>query len=125
MNISKELLSEVLHEKYSSRLVDWFQIEDDGYLRTYYDCGSYDNEGRPTGLGIEINIHELAHKCKEWAANVDGWVLESGLNYVNVFRANVSERYSCTDDEPLKVFTADTEPEAIFQACAWIKEQKF
>lgn len=62
--ISKDLLREVLGEEYNDRLVDWFQIEDN-YLRTYYDCGRYDYEGRPTGLGIEINIHELSDMCKQ------------------------------------------------------------
>ena len=38
LEISKELLIEVLGSEYNQRLVDWFQIEDDNFLRTYYDC---------------------------------------------------------------------------------------
>ena len=68
LEISKELLIEVLGSEYNQRLVDWFQIEDDNFLRTYYDCGSYDDKGRPTGLGLEINIYEFIHlNLKQWA----------------------------------------------------------
>ena len=35
LEISKELLIEVLGSEYNQRLVDWFQIEDDNFLRTH------------------------------------------------------------------------------------------
>ena len=56
LKISKELLIEVLGSEYKQRLVDWFQIEDDNFLRTYYDCGCYDDNGWLFGLGLEINM---------------------------------------------------------------------
>ena len=68
LKISKELLIAVLGSEYNHRLVDWFQIEEDNFLRTYYDCGSFDDKGRPTGLGLEINIYEFAYlNLKQWA----------------------------------------------------------
>ena len=67
MNISKELLSEVLPDVNIERLCEWYEVED-AILNTYYDCGSYNKQGRPTGLGYSINIYELAHKnLKQWA----------------------------------------------------------
>lgn len=115
--ISRELLSEVLSEEYSPRLAEWMEIKDN-CLRTYYDCGNHDSKGRPTGLGIEINIHELAFKCKEWAVS-KRWILHEVRNlkeYIIYFSGDCRE--------PSDDFRADTEPEAIFKACAWIKDNK-
>ena len=113
--ISKELLSEVLGDEYKDRLVDWFQVEDN-YLRTYYDCGKYDLQGRPTGLGIEINIHELAYLCKEWAYK-QGFLIGS----------NCSQGITVTDIDThtvLNHFDVDIEDFTEFEikACQWILE---
>ena len=63
-----------------------------------------------------INIYELAHKCKEWSKD-EVYYLESG--YIN---GAVCRVY--LDLEDMKIFWADTEPEAVFKACEWIlKEQ--
>lgn len=118
---SKELLSEVLDQDYNDRLVDWFQIEDDNYLRTYYDCGKFDEQGRPTGLGIEINIYELAHKCKEWALKNEHNLL-SYLSDRNGIQESFVQLYNYKTF--ITTIRADTEPEAIFQACQWILDNK-
>lgn len=114
--ISKELLSEVLDKDYDDRFVDWFQIEDDNYLRTYYDCGNYDELGRPTGLSLEINIYELTHKCKEWALT-KGYILESWTTKPAHSGVEAYCKSSNIDRFP---FQADTEPEAVFRACEYI-----
>ena len=121
--ISKELLSEVLEDEYNDRLVDWFQIEDN-YLRTYYDCGRYDYEGRPTGLGIEINIYELAQKCKEWAYK-QGYVILSGHSAygIGAFFCSCKGWLSENYDKRIEI-NHNTEPEAIFQACQWILDNR-
>lgn len=117
LEISKELLSEVLGDEYNDRLVDWFQIEDN-YLRTYYDCGRYDYKGRPTGLGIEINIYEFAFKCKEWAYSTYGIMIQS-YPYCGKSRADALKGLEVDE-----VFKENTEVEAIIKACEWIlKEQ--
>ena len=69
----------------------------------------------------EINIHELAHKCKEWAYN-KGFMLLSGL-YI---RGKIwCEIYKPLDlNNTITQFGEDTEPEAIFKACEWILKQK-
>lgn len=121
--IDKELLSAVLGEEYIDRLVEVISIEDN-LMRTYYDCGS----GAPTGLGLEINIYELAHKCKEWAFNegftlssskdgIDEWCIELYNHLaddINDYRLNID----------FDAFDATTEPEAIFKACQWILDNK-
>jgi len=67
------------------------------------------------------NIHELAHKCKEWAAN-KGYYISSFSDY--------TEDWFCNIRFPGKVpfrqtFIHLNEPEAIFAACEYIlKEQK-
>ena len=115
LKISKELLEKVLGSEYKHRLVDWFQIEEDNFLRTYYDCGSFDDKGRPTGLGLEINIYEFAFKCKEWANTQDYWT-QSG------YEINHLGNYFCMikDMPDNQFFYANTEPEAIFLACEYI-----
>ena len=64
--------------------------------------------------GKEINIHELAHKCKEWALQYKYELLSgylSGNGYVVVM-------------EQRRSWFAPTEPEAIFKACEYILNQK-
>ena len=102
--ISKELLSEVLdiEIKEIGKLVE-------GILLSFR---------YPTHWGY-CNIYELAHKCKEWAIS-KGWVLHEVRNlkeYIIYFSGDFRE--------PSNDFRADTEHEAIFQACEWIlKESK-
>ena len=127
---SKELLSEVLGDEYNDRLVDWFQIEDN-YLRTYYDCGRYDYEGRPTGLGIEINIYELAYKCKVWATENKYTILTEDMNPNGYFTYVLSNKesienygYLCEHKVIKDIPHNKTEPEAIFAACQWILDNR-
>ncbi len=65
-----------------------------------------------------INVYELAHKCKEWALK-QGWYLNAWITvnegaYCDAIKLPSQELHS----------EADTEPEAIFKACEWILEQK-
>jgi hypothetical protein len=59
----------------------------------------------------EINIYELAHKCKEWAMDKYGCTIGSSIY------KEYSKCWAIAFDES---FVAPTEPEAIFQACQWI-----
>lgn len=101
--ISKELLSEVLGTDLTSlgkvsledaQLCLWDTLNDSPYM--------------------VWNIHELAHKCKEWAFN-KMLFLSSGFDTDGAF---------CLDRMNVKSFIADTEPEAIFKACQWILDNK-
>ena len=66
------------------------------------------------GMRIEINIHELAHKCKVWALQYKYELLSGYL----------SSRGYVVVMEQRRTWYADTESEAIFKACEWILKQK-
>jgi hypothetical protein len=100
MNISKELLSEVLAEEVGS-----FEIKNNKLIYMIKVCFGYKT----------INIHELAHKCKEWARDKYDCTISSSIY------KEYSKCWAISFDES---FVAPTEPEAIFQACQWILDQK-
>ena len=109
--ISRELLNEVYPidettETYvgiqeSTGRIMWFRKE-------YNDCIS------------EINIHKVAHKCKEWAIKYSGWTLQS---YTNERGSGIC-RIKVGDGQEINKLIASSEPEAIFKACEWIMENK-
>ena len=118
--ISKELLSEVL--KKSSR----------GIVSEVYEFGSNPNFNQDTvlfsvnGNGdlLNINIHILAHKCKEW-----GVAQQLKHNFHISVATHKGTEYSATiaywsDQLKNESFRASSEPEAIFKACEWILNNK-
>ena len=118
--ISTEVLSEVLGV----------------YVRDgwYFDCElllyTYDKIlGLDENYHSEINIHELAHKCKEWAFD-KGYIIEVGVHpTIKKDRSDRDYFYKITTDRgQILVSKFDeiikTEPEAIFKACEWILKEK-
>ena len=128
--ISKELLSEVLH---GGRIIIKYLENMENCLEYISYCsinemnGTKYNENLPDNYYVvkadrwqEINIYELAHKCKEWAFNKGGIDITSGkrlgldgwecLVFIGVI--------------PCDCYEAETEPEAIFKACEWILENR-
>ncbi len=108
--ISKELLNEVL-----------------GYETSYIKmvgtklCFSCHIKG-----GSNINIYELAHKCKEWAFSYkfDFEIIriKNVKNYGKIFiRIHTIHTNQCNGKE---FYPFDREPEAIFKACQWILDNK-
>ena len=99
--ISKELLSAVIGKEVREielsnnvNIINYLVIKDDWWY--------------------SINIHELAFKCKVWALQYKYELLSgflSGNGYVVVM-------------EQRRTWHADTEPEAIFEACEYILNQK-
>jgi len=82
-------------------------------------------------IACHINIHELAHKCKEWALTHNtsitstfrhtcgfAWV-EYTVNYDGYDRFGYVRQHTYTEQ-----LQAATEPEAIFAACDWILEHQ-
>lgn len=69
----------------------------------------------------EINIYELAHKCKEWVL-AKKYIIKIEHHYSNTHRILLMKREDCTWLEPWKT-TFETEPEAIFKATSYIMEQ--
>ena len=98
---SKELLSAVLG-------IDVNEVK--GIEANTPICGCVHSDG----WYDEINIYELAHKCKEWAKKKEYWAI-SGYD----------EGYFCMlhDMPDNRFFNASTEIEAIFKACEYIMEQ--
>jgi len=96
--ITKELLSEVLGKTVSNPRFATSDI----MLRYSYGTGFQ-----------EINIYELAHKCKEWAKENNIIVSSNQYSVLVTDNSNIRE-----------LFKAHTEPEAIFKACQWLLENK-
>jgi len=113
IEISKELLSEVLKEN----IVEVYKIgsnpnfEQNTLLFKVYRCGDL----------YDTNIYELAHKCKEWAYN-KGFKIISGerLQDINaLFIIEITDmKYNLVYREFHK-----SEIEAIIKACEWILEK--
>lgn len=114
--ISKELLSEVLEvkakrENHLTNEFLYFKVE-------------IGESGRL--VDANINIHQLAHKCKQWA-------LSKGY-YFSVYSFNFSlnseqeHRVRLLEDGIVVYHGEDSckeaEHEAIFKACQWIKDNK-
>lgn len=77
-----------------------------------------------------INIHELAHKCKEWANkySLPVEVVDKQVklySYVDRFGGHCRIKlFPAQTDRTDMSFHEDTEPEAIFKACEWVREHK-
>lgn len=101
MKISKELLSEVLklNITYTERCNN----------SIVYKISVYDREE-------EVNIYELAHKCKEWAFN-KGYSISIHQSEISGYIAEIHCGWSVTD------FHSRFEPEAIIKACEWVLKE--
>ncbi len=110
MSISKELLCEV-YEYDDGREIFDICLEDNDVKFSY----SHKDFGEDEEV---INIHELAHKCKEWAIK-DDYFIDSSINGVCAMAI-----ISTKEGQVGRNHIMDSEPEAIFKACQWIKDNK-
>ena len=101
--ISKELLSEVINQNVKVIVLKENTV--------FYQCED--------GFDDLINIHELAHKCKEWALSV-----YDSIDFMVYGRSQCDITIFTQPDDIKYNFNADTEPEAIFKACEWILKDK-
>jgi hypothetical protein len=115
--ISKELLSEVLHE----------EVTQTGTIMEHNQALQYSTESQVHySLNKHINVFELAHLCKEWARSegLEMFIYElkdSQKNYeVRVLRKG--ERDS--EEYIFSWWNLATEPEAVIKACQWILDNK-
>ena len=101
--ISKELLSEVLDG--DTELLNG-KIEQE--INSSYIV---------VGLGIRINIYELAHKCKEWA-------IKNGY-YLTIYNdaIDIVLKTNCKIVENITDGSFNYSPMLVFKACNWILEQ--
>lgn len=74
----------------------------------------------------EINIYELAHKCKEWAnicrINGKNYQLETAL-LPECLGGAYCDIWSGAFKQNEEEIISSTEPEAIFKACEWLLEK--
>ena len=118
MNISKELLSEVLeNEVVKFKIVSTKRITQ---IRIWYK----DTEWH---MYESWDIYHLAHKCKEWALSKGHYISliideddKTKCRYV----LNLSWNDGYEVDFVLASEPYDTETEAIFKACEYIMENK-
>ena len=105
--ISKELLSEVLGKK----------VALDNNIQITRTTVHYSNVTHMA----EINIYELAHKCKEWAISKNCRIFSEVQYSKHTKGARVEMVVYKGKDQ---VFISDMEPKAIFKACEWILKEK-
>ena len=146
MNISKELLSVVFND------IQKLHYVGEGIYRIVNCSGSiceyeiYKSVHDGSGIACrDINIYELAHKCKEWAyaegycirtfQSAIGWVVD----LIHEDRTKTQSQYSRKDNINgqlyIEIFPRETEAtihpkhfnielDAIFKACQWILDKK-
>ena len=112
--ISKELLREVLGrtDNFSYKLKKDSLCGDDRYCL----IDEFENVKC-------INIHELAHKCKEWATQKGFNIVESAFG-IQVKRLSTGESKFFEQDEYEQLECEYFKPEYTFKVCQWILENK-
>ena len=104
IEISKELFNEVMgnvSDIYNMKVVNDYLFWDNGYSN-------------------QINIYELAHKCKEWAFT-KGYIVISGATTSNDWCSTICKVIKENPYiEEVSHTWEQTEVEAIFKACEWI-----
>lgn len=111
--ISKKLLKNVLY----GESIDNISIisNDITFEYSHYVNGVFQYRRK-----TDINIYELAHKCKEWALS-KGYIINSGATTSNDWSSTI---YKVIKENPyikeLSHTWGQSENEAIFRACQWI-----
>ena len=118
--ISKELLSKVLGPQVFCISMD---VPHKNMVRIF--AKGYDSED------WDINIYELANKCKEWALESKNYYIWTGINHNSKWEVFVNKSHSFNIYETVDsqavynpIGGSSSEPEAIFNACEWILKQK-
>ena len=106
--ISKELLSKVL----DTTIVD---IYTEPHLKVLWYSTTSNRINR------EINIHELAYRCKEWAYT-KGYDIVTIRVEKDVYRGLCYEEDGDWEDFVFECNSC-TEPKTIFKACQWILDK--
>ena len=118
MEISKELFEKVMGIKLGNEHNTGQELM---FMKTVVYYTDISKKYKLGDIIDNLNIHELAHKCKEWAYNdksLCGYSIEL-KSYKSEFGYWLCELMS----EDI-TFSGDTEPEAIFAACQWIIDNR-
>lgn len=108
--ISKELLSEILKE-YKFPFSYEYNTYNDYTKKIYF----YVNSELKIDF-FSISIHELVHRCKEWALS-KGYYFEI---HIKLSETHIKLWHDASITKLFKSFKRSTEPEAVFAACQWI-----
>jgi hypothetical protein len=117
---SKELLSAVLNEK-----IHWVEIDPAFKSSIFISDGGFcpHPQDRPHR---QLNIHELAHKCKTWAFN-QGDSMHTMYDLVVRTKNGIDFQCDivcdCGDGDTVYKTYGDSEVQVIFWACRWIFDQ--
>ena len=112
--ISKELLSAVLGSEVTN--IEKGCIEKEIKVTAYFD----DARQR-----FHLNIHELAHKCKEWAC-IQGYDCLSDTTIIGRCNSHLFKSGQFMNKSVcLESFLGNTECESIFIACEWILDNEY
>lgn len=102
-------------------------VEDDYLIHYSQPCVIMDG----SWVESEVNVYELAYKCKEWALKQNCSIESTYRNTIGLAWVVYNVKYDGYDKFGIKhehtykkEFHSDTEPEAIFKACEWILENK-
>jgi hypothetical protein len=119
MNIYKELLSEVLGRKISKISEAYHEINH----RVYID---FEYKSLDQGDGVNIDVHALAHKCKEWA-KANGyaiWTTHEGHCKFGKEAQNIDKLHNLYGNVFSGCDGPISESDSVFKACQWILDNK-
>ena len=114
MEISKELFEKVMGIKLGNEHNTGQELM---FMKTVVYYTDISKKYKLGDIIDNLNIHELAHKCKEWAFN-KGYVVGTDLDKVNVW--SIKERIIINHFE---VYFEDY-LEFEIKACQWILDNK-
>ena len=136
--ISKELAEEVLEVKINKVKISdnmhivYLQIDSDNFIDGV-DQGAtmeFEEDTEPKRYQF-MNGYELSHKCKEWARDKCNEITIYRTCFDTPYRVAVNEFWDCDNNGSVPYSTseyenyADTEVEAVINACEYIlKESK-
>ena len=119
MNISKELLSEVLLETLKRHDTSFKSVTESVIDKELVHINYRRTDGIITGYFI--NIYELAHKCKEWAYKHKYDLLSAFYQDCSVIDLRTHNEVYLTTTMPETEFKEYVD---IFKACQWILDNK-
>lgn len=117
--ISEELLSEVLNEDFICHDSSFAEVIESAIGQNNLFHINYKNNNGYICLFI-INIHELAHKCKEYMREL-GYMVVIYIHLDTVAISLVKDEKNVYTTEAMTTYT---ELEAIFKATQWILNHK-
>lgn len=115
MNISKELLSEVLDKEVTNIKM---HHSNDEYI--YFD---YIGKQSRLANEVSIDIYKLAHKCKKWATEKGYEIVETAF-MIRIKRVGQDKQKIWEYPREMQDAGIYFSPSFTFKACQWILDNK-